>query len=619
MTAACATNDRWHATVVAHRGLLREYPENTLVNFRECLDRRMGFEFDVRRTRDGQLVCVHDATLARTTGNPAAVADVTLAELRQLDAGSWFQKRFQTERIPTVDEVFALIARYGATRSIVAVDLKQDDEQVEADVIALAKKHGVLERLVMIGRAIDQPAVRQRLKQADGTVQVARLAASAEEIDTLLADAQADWAYLRFVPPVASVRQLHAAGKRVLVAGPLFATKQPEQWRRAAVRGVDAILTDFAEDLSHQLQEDAFQQEHLRRTLAPFTTPPAEYRGKYGNYASPLVRPDGTRVQQAADWPARRKEIYDDWTQMLGGPWPQLLEKPELKIVATEKRGSITQHQVEVETLPGQRFASGHLLIPAGNGPFPAALVTFYESRTSVGLGDKGRGTHDYGWQLAQRGFVTLSIGTPGSLELPTADTRQLLADTGKRYDRQPLAALAYAAANGQRALSQMAEVDASRIGVIGLSYGGKWSMFASCLHEPFAAAVWSDPGIVFDETNGNVNYFEPWYLGFEKGVTRPAGVPNADRPRTGLYRRLHDAHRDLHELHALMAPRPVLVSGGTEDPPRNWRALHHLYDLSRLLGFEDHVAMTARPTHVPTPQALEQELQFLELHLKYR
>ena len=43
---------------------------------------------------------------------------------------------------------------------------------------------------------------------------------------------------------------------------------------------------------------------------------------------------------------------------------------------------------------------------------------------------------------------VTLSIGTPGSLELPTADTRQLLADTGKRYDRQPLAALAYAAAN---------------------------------------------------------------------------------------------------------------------------------------------------------------------------
>ena len=69
--------------------------------------------------------------------------------------------------------------------------------------------------------------------------------------------------------------------------------------------------------------------------------------------------------------------------------------------------------------------------------------------------------------------------------------------------------------------------------------------------------------------------------------------------------------------LHALMAPRPVLVSGGTEDPPRNWQALNHLLAVNELLGHNRRVAMTARPTHVPTPEALELELAFLEYWLK--
>jgi hypothetical protein len=105
----------------------------------------------------------------------------------------------------------------------------------------------------------------------------------------------------------------------------------------------------------------------------------------------------------------------------------------------------------------------------------------------------------------------------------------------------------------------------------------GKWSMFASCLYDKFACAVWSDPGIVFNEQNGNVNYWEPWYLGYDPSVQRKPGIPSADNPRTGLYKELVEAGDDLVDLHALMAPRPVLVSGGTEDPPRNWLALNHL------------------------------------------
>jgi hypothetical protein len=143
--------------------------------------------------------------------------------------------------------------------------------------------------------------------------------------------------------------------------------------------------------------------------------------------------------------------------------------------------------------------------------------------------------------------------------------------------------------------------------------------MFASCLHEEFACAVWSDPGIVFNEKNSNVNYWEPWYLGFDPDTQRKPGVPSDANPRTGLYKELVEQGEDLVSLHALMAPRPLLVSGGTEDPPQNWRALYHLIAVNDLLGQKRRVAMTARNGHIPTTEALALELAFLEYWLKDR
>ena len=92
-----------------------------------------------------------------------------------------------------------------------------------------------------------------------------------------------------------------------------------------------------------------------------------------------------------------------------------------------------------------------------------------------------------------------------------------------------------------------------------------------------FAAAVWCDPGIVFDEKRGNVNYWEPWYLGLDPAVTRGRGIVSKESPRTGPYKTLYESGHDLVELHALMAPRPFLVSGGTEDHAERWQALNHL------------------------------------------
>lgn len=360
-------------------------------------------------------------------------------------------------------------------------------------------------------------------------------------------------------------------------------------------------------------------REALGRQLFASTQPPAEFAGQFGTYRSPLQFADGTKVQAPQDWKRRRQEILATWHRRLGS-WPPLVERPAVKRLEAVERDGYVQHHVHVQIAPEGKVADGYLLVPKGKGPFPAVLVPFYEPLTSIGQGAKGRGlgTHDYGLQLVRRGFVTLSIGTPGSVETLGADTRQLLTAAGERERRQPLTLLAYAAANCHTALAQLPEVDPQRIGIIGLSYGGKWSMFASCLHEKFACAVWSDPGIVFNEKNSNVNYWEPWYLGYDPNEKRKPGVPSAANPRTGLYKELIDAGDDLVDLHALMAPRPVLVSGGTEDPPRNWQALNHLAAVNSLLGHKNRVAMTARKTHVPTLEALAVELAFLEYWLKF-
>lgn len=392
----------------------------------------------------------------------------------------------------------------------------------------------------------------------------------------------------------------------------MFAAKPPNSRPRCCVLILAAIcLTVFVAKA-----EDLAPREAVEQRLAKAYGPPPEFAGDGGSYRSPLVFADGQRVRSADDWPRRRAEILALWQRRLGG-WPALVERPEVERLKSVEKPDHVQHQVRVQVSQQGQTVDGYLLLPPGKGPFPAVLVPFYEPLTSIGEGRRGQGTHDYGLQLVRRGFVTLSIGTPGALESIGVDTREALVAAGERERRQPLMLLAYVAANCHTALAQMPEVDPQRIGIIGLSYGGKWSMFASCLHEKFACAVWSDPGIVFDERNSNVNYWEPWYLGYDPAARRKPGVPSEENPRTGLYKELVEAGDDLVDLHALMAPRPVLVSGGTEDPPRNWRALHHLIEVNRLLGYDRRVALTARPTHVPTAEALELELSFLESWLK--
>src|SRR5438105_4409260 len=92
--------------VVAHRGASGAAPENTIAAIRLALEAGADMiEIDVQQTREGEIIVFHDATLGRTTNGRGIVKKKMLSELRELDAGSWFAKKFTGEKIPTLDAV----------------------------------------------------------------------------------------------------------------------------------------------------------------------------------------------------------------------------------------------------------------------------------------------------------------------------------------------------------------------------------------------------------------------------------------------------------------------------------------------------------------------------------
>lgn len=362
--------------------------------------------------------------------------------------------------------------------------------------------------------------------------------------------------------------------------------------------------------------------------LASFYQPPPEYQNQMGDYRSPLQNKDGTMVTTPHHWKSRRAEILKTWQEMMG-PWPELTANPTVQSIKITRRENITQRQLKLGIAIGGELVDAFMLIPDGDGPFPAVVVPYYDAQTGIG---KGVELRDFGWQLAKRGFVTLSIGKPNSgvnFENPreAGHRGQYFGSEGKEVKTQPLSALAFAAANAHTFLASRPEVYPDRIGIVGHSFGGKWSLFASCLYDKFACAAWSDAGIVFDERDrrkqnagGSVNYWDRWYLGFELGEVNGLQesqkfrkLPSEGAPRTGSYKALIERGHDLVELHALMAPRPLLVSGGTADRLERWTALNHLISINRMLGYENRVAMTNRATHGPNLESNQQIYDFFD------
>ncbi|NGP45263.1 glycerophosphodiester phosphodiesterase [Bacillaceae bacterium SIJ1] len=135
--------------LAAHRGWKSEYPENTILSFKKAI--ALGadmLEFDLRRTKDGVVVVVHDKTVDRTTDGSGSVDQFTLNELKQLDAGGWFAKEYEGLKIPSLEEVCEFLKQY--PNVLFNVEIKPDPSAKETadDAIAILGEYGYLSRCV---------------------------------------------------------------------------------------------------------------------------------------------------------------------------------------------------------------------------------------------------------------------------------------------------------------------------------------------------------------------------------------------------------------------------------------------------------------------------------------
>jgi len=146
--------------IIAHRGSSADRPECTLASVQRAIKAgATAVEVDVRSTKDRHLVILHDATLDRTTNGTGRVQDKTLAEVRQLDAGSWFDPKYRDQRVPTLKEVLVLCG----DKIDVLLDLKQQGEEYAKAVVAEVKAHGSPKRTIVGVRSVEQARLFRRL------------------------------------------------------------------------------------------------------------------------------------------------------------------------------------------------------------------------------------------------------------------------------------------------------------------------------------------------------------------------------------------------------------------------------------------------------------------------
>lgn len=133
----------------AHRGASYDAPENTLAAFRLALEMGAdGVELDVQASRDGEAVVIHDFTVDATTDGQGAVKNKTLIELKELDAGSWFDARFASERIPTLEEVMVEVGH----QLLLNIELKArgfGSAGLVAEVVRLIEDHNLVHRVIV--------------------------------------------------------------------------------------------------------------------------------------------------------------------------------------------------------------------------------------------------------------------------------------------------------------------------------------------------------------------------------------------------------------------------------------------------------------------------------------
>jgi glycerophosphoryl diester phosphodiesterase len=227
--------------VIAHRGFSAHAPESTMAAFKKAREVGAdGIEIDVRLSKDNKIVVMHDDKLDRTTNGAGRVKDYTLAELKALDAGSWFSEQTAQERIPTFGEVCAFMADWGGIVNVHLGLTHLVEEPFEQMVLAEIAAYGIGKQVII--SSFDHISLK-RCKDLAPEIETAALLTfsftyepwnycktfSAESIHPLARTVEKE-----------TVEKSHAAG----IAVRPWTVDEPEVMRTLIDYGVDAIITN---------------------------------------------------------------------------------------------------------------------------------------------------------------------------------------------------------------------------------------------------------------------------------------------------------------------------------------------------------------------------------------
>jgi len=228
--------------IFAHRGASAHAPENTLAAFELALTQKAdAIELDVKLSADGQVIVMHDPTVDRTTGDHGRVKDLSLAELRSLNAGSFFSEKYRGEKIPTLEEVFETVGK----RAFINVELTNYSTPRAhlVEPVCMLVKTFSLQKHVMFSSFFSLnlskaraylPGVPRGLLALNGLP-----GAWARSFGFAFGRYQALHPYLNDVTPQ-QIQRVHRLNRRIHV----WTVNAAEDIRRLFRWGVDAIFTD---------------------------------------------------------------------------------------------------------------------------------------------------------------------------------------------------------------------------------------------------------------------------------------------------------------------------------------------------------------------------------------
>ncbi|MHB8994927.1 MAG: glycerophosphodiester phosphodiesterase [Armatimonadota bacterium] len=221
--------------LMAHRGNSALAPENTLAAFAKALESKAeSCELDVHLSADGEVIVMHDATVDRTTNGSGAISQMTLRQLKALDAGSWFAPEFAGEPVPTLAEVVELVG----DRIRLNVEIKAvADPASSLKVVETLRQGGVLEQSMISSFGLDA-LLETRRHWPEGTL--ALITGRGSDLQIAI-DNNMQWFNLYYHEASAAlVQTAHEAGLKVMI----WTMDDPALWETYARIKVDGICTN---------------------------------------------------------------------------------------------------------------------------------------------------------------------------------------------------------------------------------------------------------------------------------------------------------------------------------------------------------------------------------------